>query len=258
MDINIIEQRLASLQHKPSKTKYEKIDRSKIFWKPKVGKQVIRIVPAVDNASNPFKEILVHYNFKFPMLALTNYGEKDPVVEFCSQLRKSSDKEDWKLAGKLSPKLRVFAPVIVRGEEEMGTRLWEFGKEIYTELLNIAGDEDIGDYTSITNGRDITVDTVGKDVTGTDYNKSSVRVKTKTSSITEDAVLLDKILKNQPNILTIYPKKTFEEIKTTLQNYLTPVEESESKDSTEEVEASPVEAQVKKSKASSFEDLFNK
>ncbi len=32
-------------------------------------------------------------------------------------------------------KMRVFAPVIVRGEEEQGTRLWEFGKEIYQQFL---------------------------------------------------------------------------------------------------------------------------
>lgn len=257
MDINIIEQRLASLQQK-QKPKYEKVDRTKIFWKPKVGKQVIRIVPSVDNAKNPFKEVFVHYGIhKFPILALTNYGEKDPIVEFCSQLKKSSSKEDWKLSGKLSPKLRIYVPVVVRGEEELGTRLWEFGKELYTELLSIAGDEDIGDYTSITNGRDITVDTVGPEVTGTKFNKSSVRVKTKTSSITEDKDLLEKILKNQPNILTIYKKNSFDEIKTYLQNFLTPSDE-ETTSSEEEVEIEAPELPTgKKSNEKSFEDLFN-
>ena len=38
----------------------------------------------------------------------------------------------------------------------------------------IAEDEDIGDYTSITDGRDITVSTVGPDVTGRLYNKSTI------------------------------------------------------------------------------------
>lgn len=41
------------------------------------------------------------------------------------------------------------APIVVRGEEEKGVRLWEFGKEIYMQLLGIAEDEDYGDYTDI-------------------------------------------------------------------------------------------------------------
>ena len=33
---------------------------------------------------------------------LTNWNEKDPIVEFAKNLRKSSDKEDWQLAKKLN------------------------------------------------------------------------------------------------------------------------------------------------------------
>lgn len=259
MDVNTIEQKLASLQQKP-KQKYEKVDYTKIFWKPKVGKAIIRIVPAKESPKDPFKEVMVHYGIaKFPMLALTNYGEKDPIVEFCNQLKKSGDKEDWKLSKKLSPKMRVYVPVIVRGEEELGTRLWEFGKEIYTELLNIAKDEDIGDYTSISNGRDITVDTVGPEVTGTTYNKSSVRAKVKVSPITEDKALLERILNEQPDILKVYKKQTFEDMKTILQNFLEPKEEEPATiDETDDDTPVVAEAPIKKSKANSFEDLFNK
>ncbi len=66
----------------------------------------------------------------------------------------------------LDPKMRVFAPVIVRGEEEKGVRLWEFGKEIYMQLLGIAEDEDYGDFTDISEGRDFTVDVVTGDIGG--------------------------------------------------------------------------------------------
>ena len=59
------------------------------------------------------------------------------------------DTTNWQLAKKLDPKMRVFAPVIVRGEEDKGVRPWEFGKEIYMQLLGIAEDEDYGDFTDI-------------------------------------------------------------------------------------------------------------
>ena len=44
-------------------------------------------------------------------------------------------------------------------------------------------DEEIGDYTDVYEGRDITVETVGPEVTGTRYNKSSVRVTYKKTPI---------------------------------------------------------------------------
>ncbi len=265
MDINVIKQELEKLKQKPTKKKFEKIDREKILWKPKVGKQVIRIVPSKNDKSNPFKTVEVHYGIgKFPMLALTNWGEQDPIVEFAVQLQKSAngDKESWKTGKKLEPKMRIYAPVIVRGEEHLGTRLWEFGKEIYLELLGIAEDEDIGDYTSITDGRDITVTTEK----GPIYNKSTIRVKSKTSPITDDKELLNKILNEQPDILKIYEKKTYQEMKDVLKTYLeTPTseksEEAETEVETEEeddvVDISQKEApQAKKSKVNSFEELF--
>ena len=144
MDINAIKQRLNALQSTNNTGKKEKIDYSKVYWKPKEeGKYQIRIVPSKLDPKNPFQEVFVHYGFsKFPIYALTNWGEKDPIVEFAAQLRKTNDKENWKLAKKLEPKMRIFAPVIVRGEEDKGVRLWEFGKEIYLQLLGIADDEE--------------------------------------------------------------------------------------------------------------------
>ena len=107
----------------------------------------------------------VHYGIsKFPIYALTNWSEKDSIVEFAKQLRNTNDKENWRLAKKLDPKMRIFAPVIVRGEEDKGVRLWEFGKEIYVQLLGIAEDEDYGDFTDINDGRDFTVEAVTGDI----------------------------------------------------------------------------------------------
>ena len=95
------------------------------------------------------------------MVSPINWGEKDPIVEFAAQLRKTSDKENWRLAKKIEPKARYFAPVIVRGEEDKGVRLWQFGKETYEAFLQLAIDEEVGDYTDINEGRDIKLVTVG-------------------------------------------------------------------------------------------------
>jgi hypothetical protein len=227
MDINAIKQRLSSLQS--SGAKKEKVDYSKYYWKPKAeGKYQIRVVPSVLNKSNPFQEVFVHYGFsKFPIYALTNWGEKDPIVEFAKSLRTTQEKENWQLAKKLDPKMRVFAPVVVRGEEEKGVRLWEFGKEIYMQLLGIAEDEDYGDFTDISEGRDFTVDVVTGDIGGRQGLKSSIRVKPKTSPLGSDKETIKMWLTEQPNVLELQRKTAFDDLKTILANFLNPeVEET--------------------------------
>ena len=244
MDINAIKQRLNSLQSNQNTGKKEKIDYTKVYWKPKQeGKYQIRIVPSKNDPKNPFQEVFVHYGIsKFPIYALTNWGEKDPIVEFATKLRTTNDKDNWVLAKKLDPKMRIFAPVIVRGEEEQGVRLWEFGKEIYMQLLGIAEDEDYGDYTDINEGRDFTVDVVKGDVGGRQGLKSSIRIKPKTSPVSTDAAQIQTFLTEQPSILEVQRKMDYETLKTTLQTWLTP-EESEDKVPAEEAEEA-IEAEV--------------
>ena len=59
MDLSLIKNKLDSFQNKGEKR--EKIDYTKIFWKPKAGKYQIRIVPSKFNKSTPFREIYFHY-----------------------------------------------------------------------------------------------------------------------------------------------------------------------------------------------------
>jgi len=238
MDINAIKQRLNSLQS--SGQKKEKVDYSKYYWKPKQeGKYQIRIVPSAINKENPFQEVFVHYGFsKFPIYALTNWGEKDPIVEFAKQLRNTSEKENWQLAKKLDPKMRVFAPVVVRGEEDKGVRLWEFGKEIYMQLLGIAEDEDYGDFTDINDGRDFTVEAVTGDIGGRQGIKCSIRVKPKTSPLGTDKNEIKSWLSEQPNVLELQKKMSFEDLKSVLEKFLNPEAETEE----EEEEAVPAKA----------------
>ena len=278
MDLSLIKQKLSASQTKGQKR--EKVDYTKIFWKPKPGKYQIRILPSKFDKSNPFREVYFHYGFsKGPILALTNWNEKDPIAEFAKNLRKSSDKEDWQLAKKIEPKLRYFVPVLVRGEEAQGPRLWEFGKLIYEQLLGIAADEDYGDFTDITDGRDFTIEAVEDTVAGRKGIKCNIRVKPKTSAISDDATIVTKALDEQPDILGINKHYSFDELKDLLDKWLNPDSEedtdapiaSKSTDDDEEEEDDflaemnkPVEqtykldtTAAKTSNADKFDDLFS-
>lgn len=243
MDLNAIKGKLASLQ--TQKQGGQKRDMSLILWKPAVGKHSVRVVPAVWDKSNPFKEVFVHYGIgNRTMISLINFGEKDPIVEFAKQLASSGDKENWIMSRKLEPKMRVFVPVIVRGEEEKGVRLWEFGKQIYAELLSLADDPDIGDYTDPIQGRDITIETTGPETNGTSFNQSKVRVRTKTTPLSEDAGEVEKWLNNQPDVFSIFKKYSYDEMKESLLSWLNPEETAE--------EAAPAAEEKPATKPASF------
>ena len=214
MDINLLKNKLNAINSSGKKQGTgEKIDYTQYFWKPQPGKHQIRILPSKFDKSNPFREVFFHYGFtKGPVLALNNWGESDPIIEFSSKLKATRDKDNYLLAKKLEPKMRVFVPVIVRGEEDKGTRLWEFGKEIYKTLLGVAADEDYGDFTDITDGRDFTIEAVEDVVAGRKGVKCNIRVKPKTSAISEDAVIVEKAI-NEDYKVCLFPESfTFKDI----------------------------------------------
>ena len=262
MDLSAIKSKLNALQSAGQKK--EKVDYSKVLWKPKsVGKYQIRFIPSILDKKNPFKEVFIHYGIgKFPIYALTNWGEVDPIVEFAKKLRAGEyDKENSALAKKLDPKVRIFAPVIVRGEEEKGVRLWEFGKEIYTQLLGIAADDDYGDFTDINEGRDFTIEAVMADQMGRQGIKCSLRIKPKTTPASPDANIIEKWLVEQPDILSVQRKYSFEDLKGVLENFLNPETEEEAvttvADDDEPATKNYSAPKAKTTKAGQFEDLFN-
>ena len=243
MDLALLKQKLGNLnapKNSGGKT-YEKIDYTKVFWKPQVGNYTIRIVPAKSNKQNPFKEVYFHYGFaKGPVLALNNFGEADPIMEFAAKLRQSKDRDNWALAKKLDPKMRVFVPVIVRGEEHLGVRLWEFGKEVYKSLLGFAADEDYGDFTDIQDGFDFKIDAIAAEVAGRKVVSCTLRPRPKSSPISDDANLVNKWLEEQPDIMTINRKREYNDIKELLAKWLNP--EAEEEQQTPAAPSSPTES----------------
>ena len=231
MDLNMIKSKLGSLQSNSTKSKGEKIDYTKIYWKPKQeGKTQVRIIPSKFNDDWPFQEVQLHYGFdKFAIYSLSNWGEADPIVEFSKKLRETNESDNWKLAKKIDPKMRIFAQVIVRGEEDKGVRLWEFGKNIYQALLSLADDPDYGDYTDINEGIDFTVEAKYGDVGGRQVLLSSITPKRKSSPLSDDADQIKGWLENQNNILDMQErfKRSYDDIKKLLTRFINPEAEAE-------------------------------
>ena len=216
MDMNAIKNRLNQLQS-TSNTKDN-------FWKPEPGKQVVRIVPYLHNKDNPFIELFFHYNLgnNKTYLSPASFGKPDPVAEFADKLKSTGNKDEWIQGKRLEPKMRTFAPVIVRGKESEGVKFWGFGKTVYQELLGVIADPDYGDITDATNGRDIGIERQTPAEAGNQYGKTTVRVKPNQTTITDDASLLESIMNNQSDLVELYTEPTYDDLKEALSNYLNP------------------------------------
>ncbi len=215
LDMDAVKARLKSL-----KTSNKK---SNLVWKPTDKEQTIRIVPYKYSPGNPFIELYFHYELNGKTyLSPISFGDPDPVMEVAQKLKSTGDKESWKQGKNLEPKLRTFAPIIVRGKEHEGVKFWGFGKTIYEDLLSNIADPECGDVTNPTTGRDITVWTVKEE--GKNFATPKMKIKMTQTRIVEDKALLPKIADEQPDIKEIWELKSYEELREALNKHLNPEE----------------------------------
>jgi len=195
--------------------------RRDTMWRPQEGDETtVRLLAFTDNDGQPFKERWFYYNIgnNPGLLAPYQFGKPDPIQELINKLRDDSSKESYELAKKLYPKMRCYAPVVVRGEEDKGVRLWSFGKTVYQSLLNIMLDEDYGDITDPAEGRDVKV-TCTK-APGRMWATTEVRPRGKQTSLHKDNGTVKKWLSNIPSLDDMYTLKTYEELEKIVNDWL--------------------------------------
>lgn len=136
--------------------------KSNLTWRPEEGREYqIRILAFPNNDGQPFVDRWYYYGIggdRAPaIMSPHQFGLKDPIQELINRLREDGTDESRELCKKLYPKMRSFAAIVVRGEEDKGVRLWSFGKMIYQDLIKLMLDEDYGDITDPDSGRDLKI-----------------------------------------------------------------------------------------------------
>ncbi len=274
INIDAIRGRLNKLQNTQKK--------SDNLWKPTPGKHQVRIVPYKFEKDNPFIELYFHYNINNKTyLSPQSFGRPDPIVEFADRLKRMGDKEDWKAAKQMEPKLRTFVPILVRGQEGEGIKFWGFGKTVYQEILGYIADPDYGDITDPKTGRDITIEYQSAEEAGTSYPVTTIRVKPNQSALSEKAEDVTKFLETQTEITDLYSELSYDELKAVLEGWLNPTSDknedgepsvaeetlsNKEVKSEKEVDDLPFDVDDDKPKtskktddvAAAFDDLFNK
>jgi hypothetical protein len=187
--------------------------RGNMNWKPKEGEEyTIRLLSFPNNDGQPFKDFWFYYNIgnNPGLLAPYQFGKPDPIQELINKLREDGSKESYELAKKLYAKMRCYAPVIVRGEEDKGVQIWSFGKQVYQTLLGIILDEDYGDITDPYDGRDVRITCTRP--AGKKFAETAVMPKGKSSALHTNAAQAKKWVDSVPDPNTMFETKSYDEL----------------------------------------------
>mgnify|MGYP003153662430 FL=1 len=250
IDMSKMRDRLNKLQTKST-------GGSSAFWRPSDGSQTIRIVTTKDG--DPFKDYFFHYNvgsnsgFLCPK---KNFGDECPVCDFSRKLYKEGDDESVKMAKELTARQRFFSPVLVRGEENLGVKVWGYGKMAYETLLNLVLNPEYGDITDIEAGTDLDLH-YGK-APGQSFPQTKLTPKRSTSNVCVEATpeACKEILDGVPDIDSLFEKKSTEEVQGYLDEFLSTDDGAES-DSSETKKFAAAAADSASSVDKSFNDLLN-
>ena len=225
IDLAAIRKKLGQLSGQNSK--------KNVMWRPEEGSETtVRLLAYPNNDGQPFKEMMFYYNIgnNPGLLAPYQFDKPDPIQELITKLRDEGSKESYELAKKLYPKMRCYAPVVVRGEEEKGVRLWAFGKTVYQTLLNYMLDEDYGDITDPHEGRDVRVNCQKNP--GQQWATTDVRPRGKDSPLSEDSSKSKQWLDNIPDVNDLFELKSYEDLERIVNEWLNDDDEDSSQETT--------------------------
>jgi len=195
-------------------------DTADNFWKPDEGTHQIRLVCPPDG--DPFFEAYYHYGMgaegKTTVLSPRTNGDADPIAEWGTRLWNEGTDGSKEAAKRFWPKMRIFAPIVVRGEEDKGVRWWGFSRTTYQALLDVVLDPEYGDITDTEKGTDIRID-YGKK-SGQSFPTTDVRPMRRTSPLANTEEEVNTLLESIKTADEIFEVASYEDCEKVLNETL--------------------------------------
>jgi len=248
IDISKMKAKLAALQGKGGgKTQ---------FWRPDEGTTYsIRVVNTPDG--DPFKEAWFHYeigknSFLCPK---KNHGKDCAVCNFASKLFKENTDQSNAMAKKFLPRQRFFSPIVVRGEEKEGVRVWGYGKTVYQDLINLVLNPDYGDITDPDNGTDLSIK--ADKVPGASFPTTKLTPARKTSKLCNGSPQeCNELLETVPNFAEIHEVKSPEDVARILDEHLAAADDDETESASKQTSKYGGATPARKKATSDIDDAF--
>ena len=230
IDMELMRRKLATLRGENTG------NGNSVWFKPDEGDTDIRIVPT--NDGDPLKEMFFHYNVGDHrggiLCPKRNFGENCPICEFASSLWRegsdNNDEESKKLAKSLFVRTRYFSPVVVRGREEEGIKVYGYGKQAYELLLGYILDPEYGDITDMNEGTDITL-TYTKPTKPGAFPQTNLKMRRNTSPLLSDKDAIPALLDRMPEFDSLFERLTPAQIDAILDEQLATDSSAESRSS---------------------------
>jgi len=149
------------------------------------------------------------------------------VCDFASKLWREGDDDSKRMAKSLFARQRFFSPVMVRGEETSGVRVWGYGKMAYETLLNLVLNPEYGDITDVDSGTDLVMK-YGKPPGG-QFPLTKLTPKRSTSPVCADKTSEEcaELLESIPEFEDLFERKTSSEVQAMLDGHLLEDEDAE-------------------------------
>lgn len=215
IDVKKMKAKLAALQNKGGSS------GKTLFWSPKEGQNhSLRIVSTPDG--DPFKEYWFHYGISSQggfLCPKKNYGDECAACDFASKLYKEKNEESSKMAKEFLPRQRFFSPVLIRGEEKEGLKVWGYGKNAYQDLINLVLNPDYGDITDPEVGTDLAIHSAK--APGQSFPTTKITPARKTSKLCQGTdIECKELLETIPNFETLHTRKSSQEVSSILDEHL--------------------------------------
>lgn len=258
--------------------KFNKVKSDKpsdsILWRPTEGKHTIRLVPYAHTTDENGKlfdfvteGLFIELKFTYlggkTQISPTTFGRRDPIAEFGNANLGTRSKEEYEKVKIFLPSLRTYVPIIVRGEEDKGVRYFPFGITVYKQLLEIMGDDEIGNIADPITGRDLVVTYVPKEKSSKKgFPETTLMYRPSSTPLSTDKALVKQFLTVQPDLLSIFKEASYSELKDILQKFLMDGAEEEVEEAEEVPEVTQsekVSAKAEKSvekKSNSIDDVM--
>ena len=125
---------------------------------------------------------------------------------------------------------RYFSPVVIRGREAEGIKVYGYGKQAYELLLGYILDPEYGDITDIKEGTDITL-TYTKPTKPGAYPQTNLKMRRNTSTLLADSEAIPALLDRMPDFDNLFDRLSPAQVDAILDEQLSGSSSAESRSS---------------------------
>ena len=193
------------------------------------GEHQIRIAPYKHDLDMPFRELWFHFKIGGRTFLCPNKmkGEPDPICDFATtcwnEYTKTNDESYKEMFKTMAPTLRVYVPIVVRGQEDKGIRWWSISpRTTYKEILNHvrSGLRQNVDITDAAEGLDLMV-TVEPGFNGW-LMPTTITTALKPTPLAGTKAEIEKIIDSVTEVETLFEYSPVEEMKIALDKHINP------------------------------------